>query len=126
MPTMPASPIRAATSSGLPLQPSVRAVALQSDGRQRQAGYVWRREIADSRDHAGGGRVHRRRNPALLAPQQLALAHRLSGLDHRYRRPAGVLLQRNVQPSGHRQDLNRLIGAQVFLSGGMHATPEIE
>ena len=40
--------------------------------------------------------MHRRRNAALLSTQQLAFAHFLADFDHRYRWPAGMLLQRNV------------------------------
>ena len=72
--------------------PLVEAVGLQRDGAYRQAGRMMGRVAADTDDAPRGRCVHRGRDQALAARQQLALAYILAACHQGGCRRADVLL----------------------------------
>ncbi|MCY1398729.1 hypothetical protein D9M71_137660 [compost metagenome] len=117
--------LSAVVDAGLQWCPFLAAVAVDDDGRRRQAGGMWIRLIADGDHDSRGRRMQRRADRAAGLGDLLPLEHPLADFDAGHRRAADMLRQRQDQPRRQRRRGDRRGGGLALVGRREDAAGEV-
>ena len=106
--------------------PAVVAIGFNHHGGLRQARRMRRHALLNGNHRARGRGVYVGRDAAPTAPDQLALAHPLADLNHRFSRAAHMLLQRHTHTFGGRHLHDRALAAQLLAVAELDTAPNLK